>query len=278
MRFSVWLLSLWLAVYPALADSAFVAPTATGTAATGQIPGTTTNDNASAGNVGQYVVASNGENGTGAASVTITVTIASPAVVTWTGTVPYVKDPNSVATCAAINFTTTGALPTGLVAGTVYYVIGASISGQTFQLATSTDNCITGTAINTTGSQSGTHTGVPTALLPTSGKDLASMALPAGDWDVSMDTVFTTGTATSITLLISSLSTSTGAVQNNTTGKFTQWQQPATIPANGGLIGQHVGPFRVSLSGTTTIYCVTFQTFTVGTLTAWGGCRARRIR
>lgn len=42
----------------AVADSSFVAPTANGTAATGQIPGTTTNDNASTGNVGEFVSAS----------------------------------------------------------------------------------------------------------------------------------------------------------------------------------------------------------------------------
>lgn len=39
----------------ALADSSFVAPSAVGQAAAGQIPGTTTNDNASAGNVGEYI-------------------------------------------------------------------------------------------------------------------------------------------------------------------------------------------------------------------------------
>lgn len=54
MRTLIWLLSLWLILSPALADSSFVAPTATGTATTGQIPGTATNDSAATGNVGQY--------------------------------------------------------------------------------------------------------------------------------------------------------------------------------------------------------------------------------
>lgn len=49
-------------------------------------------------------------------------------------------------------FTTTGALPTGLVANTRYYVVNAT--ANTFQLSTT----INGTAINTTGTQSGTHT------------------------------------------------------------------------------------------------------------------------
>lgn len=55
MRMLAWVLAAWLALSPALADSSFVAPTATGTAATGQIPGTATNDSASAGNVGQIL-------------------------------------------------------------------------------------------------------------------------------------------------------------------------------------------------------------------------------
>lgn len=49
-------------------------------------------------------------------------------------------------------FTTTGALPTGLVANTRYYVVNAT--ANTFQLSAT----INGAAINTTGTQSGTHT------------------------------------------------------------------------------------------------------------------------
>jgi hypothetical protein len=49
----------------------------------------------------------------------------------------------------------TGALPTGLVSGTVYYVSGAS--GSTFRLATTYANAIAGTYITTSGTQSGTH-------------------------------------------------------------------------------------------------------------------------
>ena len=71
---------------------------------------------------------------------TVTITIASPAVVTSNVTLPN----NS-----AIQLGTTGALPTGLVAGNTYYVV--NVSGTTFNLAT-TQN---GTPINTSGSQSG---------------------------------------------------------------------------------------------------------------------------
>lgn len=59
--------------------------------------------------------------------------------------------------------TTTGALPTGLIPGTVYYVVNAS--GGTCNLAATSG----GSAITTSGSQSGTHTiaarGIPVTSL-----------------------------------------------------------------------------------------------------------------
>jgi len=76
---------------------------------------------------------------------TATITIASPAVVT--STVLYTEG-------AAISFSTTGALPTGITAGTTYYVY--SVDGLTFQLLDST-----GAVVNTSGTQSGTHTITP---------------------------------------------------------------------------------------------------------------------
>ena len=76
---------------------------------------------------------------------TATITIASPAVVT--STVLYTEG-------AAIKFSTTGALPTGITAGTTYYVY--NVDGLTFQLLDST-----GAVVNTSGTQSGTHTITP---------------------------------------------------------------------------------------------------------------------
>jgi len=79
---------------------------------------------------------------------TVTMTIASPCVVTWTA--------HGLAEDTRISFTTTGGLPTGLVAGTVYYVL--SPATDTFNVAATAG----GAAINTSGSQSGTHTATAT--------------------------------------------------------------------------------------------------------------------
>lgn len=53
MKVLARLLVLLFFTTPVYADSSFVAPSATGQAATGQIPGTATNDAAAAGNVGE---------------------------------------------------------------------------------------------------------------------------------------------------------------------------------------------------------------------------------
>jgi hypothetical protein len=84
----------------------------------------------------------------------ITVTVGSPAVVSSS----VVLDDTT-----AVTLTTTGSLPTGLVAGVVYYVVNST--GPTFNLAATSG----GTPITTTGTQSGDHffsaRGIPLASL-----------------------------------------------------------------------------------------------------------------
>jgi hypothetical protein len=79
---------------------------------------------------------------TGYQNTAFTVTIASPAVLT----LGYGLDNGT-----AVTLTTTGYLPTGLVPGTVYYI--ANASGTTCNLTATYG----GAVINTSGSQSGTH-------------------------------------------------------------------------------------------------------------------------
>lgn len=78
------------------------------------------------------------------ARATVTMTIAAPCVVTWAG--------HGLAADTPISFTTTGALPTGLVAGTAYYVLAPTTDA--FNLSATPG----GAAITTTGTQSGVHT------------------------------------------------------------------------------------------------------------------------
>jgi hypothetical protein len=72
----------------------------------------------------------------------VQISIASPAVITAT---------NTCAAGQALQFQTTGALPTGLTAGTTYYVIATGLTGSGFEVSTS----VGGSAVNTSGTQSG---------------------------------------------------------------------------------------------------------------------------
>lgn len=79
-------------------------------------------------------------------SGTFTVTIASPGVFT--------KNSHGFVAGTRITFTTTGALPTGLSTNTYYYVLSTSLTANTFRVSLSPE----GAVVNTSGSQSGTHT------------------------------------------------------------------------------------------------------------------------
>ena len=78
----------------------------------------------------------------------VTITIATPGVVSWTN--------HGLDNGQKIRLTTTGALPTGLSANTTYFVSGATTND--FKLSTSLANAAAGTYIATSGSQSGVHT------------------------------------------------------------------------------------------------------------------------
>jgi hypothetical protein len=76
-----------------------------------------------------------------------TISVATPAVIT--------QENHTYSTGDAIKFSTTGTLPTGLIANTIYYVI--YVGANTFNVATTYERSVSGTKINTTGTQSGVH-------------------------------------------------------------------------------------------------------------------------
>jgi len=80
---------------------------------------------------------------------TVTISIATPGVVSWTG--------HGLQRGQAVLFATTGALPTGITAGTKYFVSGANLGANSFELSTSYANALAGTSLATSGTQSGTQ-------------------------------------------------------------------------------------------------------------------------
>ncbi len=268
-RAFVWLLSAWFALSPAFADSAFVAPTATGTAATGQIPGTATNDNATAGNVGEYA-----ESVVTAASATVTFTNASPTVVTWTGH-PYSIPSSGIIAVGVINFTNSGgALPTGISAINYY---ARPIDANTLHIGTTVANAIAGTFVNTSSTGTGIQTGNAEALLTSATNiDMAGLALTAGDWEcrgnVGIDpaagtvtTIFSAGiNSTSATL--PGVSTRGAYIFNSATEPTASVQQ---FP---------LGIQRFLLSATTNIFLINSPTFSTSTNKGFGLIACRRPR
>lgn len=83
------------------------------------------------------------------ARAAVTISIGSPALITWNA--------HGLAAGTPTTLTTTGALPTGAAASTVYYVLAPTVSG--FNLAATPG----GAAIITTGTQSGVHTATASA-------------------------------------------------------------------------------------------------------------------
>lgn len=79
-------------------------------------------------------------------SAAVTISQATPGVVTWAG--------HGLPNGTPVTFSTTGALPTGLTAGTTYYVVSAST--DTFSVAATPG----GSAIATSSAGTGTHTAV----------------------------------------------------------------------------------------------------------------------
>ena len=93
----------------------------------------------------------------------VTVTIATPGVMTWAN--------HGFVTGMRIQLTTTGALPTGLAANTTYWV--TVIDANTFKLSSSLANVGTATFIATSGSQSGVHTATNISITISSGIGIA---------------------------------------------------------------------------------------------------------
>ncbi len=118
---------------------------------------------------------------------TVTITIAAPGVITWTG--------HGLAVNDTIRFTTTGALPTGLAINTTYFVKEV-LSANTFTVSTSAG----GAAVTTSGTQSGTQTafvyyGVPVVAVANTLVTLASVTVPGWSMGVGggmeIDALFT---------------------------------------------------------------------------------------
>jgi len=235
------------------------------------VGGVTTSNNAAAGNIGEVLTAVC----VGPASTaTITVTIATPGVVTWTahpfsGTLPR-QD-----ICPVV-FTTTGALPTGITSGTTYWVIPSTITANTFQIATSVANAIAGTAVATSGTQSGTQTATAgSPLTSPNAANVTGLPLTAGDWDCYGSIVRSVTGSTSVTIANTSLSQTSATAGTLSDGSADQLGTAANVVGND--FSRNVAT-RELLSATTNVFLVAKDTFSASTNKAYGTMFCRRAR
>lgn len=147
-------------------------------------------------------------------SATVTITIASPGVVSLTAHGFDVTDP--------VVFATTGALPTGLTAGTTYYV-ATVLSANTFTVAPTPN----GVVIATTGTQSGTQSLTSYTTNFISGANI----LPA------YSTMFNTPGASALWWAGASASTIYGAYSNSRVTKNGTAAPAGTLTATGSATG-----------------------------------------
>lgn len=141
-----------------------------------------------------YAFRITGTDANAAKSATVTITIATPGVITWTAHGRVVGD--------QVSFSTTGTLPTGITAGTTYFV-SSVVDANTIQISATSG----GSSINTTGTQTGVHTGttIPTA----SERRFVALVMSAADAG---------GTANTIDMLQATLEVNSNIVSVPATG------------------------------------------------------------
>lgn len=117
-----------------------------------------------------------------------------------------------------------------------------------------------------------------TTLSGSTALNLTTISLTAGDWDV-YGSVYYTGSGTTSTLnwIMGHITTTSGSIGAGNSAMLIQtlmnngiWTQTDT----GGVCG----PYRFSLTSTTTIYLVSRAGYSGGTVQTYGQIRARRVR
>lgn len=115
--------------------------------------------------------------------------------------------------------------------------------------------------------------GSATALTSTVAKNITSISLTAGDWDVEGSINYTL-TAASVTQKQGGLSSTSATLPTDGTEVYNGVQ--STLLTD--LDGQALPRKRFSLSGTTSVYLVAKATFAAGSVSVFGAINARRAR
>lgn len=119
--------------------------------------------------------------------------------------------------------------------------------------------------------------GSAVALTTATAKDVTSISLTAGDWDVWGTVCFTANALTTATVFQGGINTTTNTLPTPP-GGGAYFQESLSVGAGGTEPCHSVGMMRQSLSGTTTVYLDAQSTFAVNSMSAYGYIGARRRR
>mgnify|MGYP006935474364 CR=1 FL=1 len=118
--------------------------------------------------------------------------------------------------------------------------------------------------------------GSATSLTTGTAKNLTSIPLTAGDWDVCLAAYYGPANTTVFSVLQASIS-QTSATHDIAPGAIASWY--GSVTSNGAFFPSlTLSQYRISLASTTTIYAVVSSTFTTSTNVAYGMITARRRR
>ncbi len=180
------------------------------------------------------------------------------------------------------NGTNATAVPTALAAGTDGHILRRSGTAVAFgKILTS---MITGTSTNNSATAGDIGEYISSAIAVGSAvgslstgvaKTVTSIALTAGDWDVT-GMVQYTAVAVTGTIIQAGITTTTNSFTGSTSGDSNFFTPTMPTAACGSSLT--IPSVRVSLAAPATYYLVQAITFTVGTPTVYGRISARRVR
>lgn len=224
--------------------------------------GNTAGVNPPTGMVGEYLASS-----TPGTTATVTINISTPAAATITDAA------HGLAAGSAVTFTTTGALPTGLTAGTTYYILATGLAVNGYQVSATPF----GTAVITSGTQSGVQTRTSSANLSTgAAKNIHTMFLQPGTYDASGVALYHSASGTTVPADVKqgfSLVSATFGALGTWSYDYVGIALAATDdPAYVTPVDRILVP-----AGGAVLYLIAQSDFSVSTLTAYGQLRATRV-
>lgn len=206
-----------------------------------------------------------------ASAGTVTITTATPAVITFTAH-------GMTGACPIVFTNSGGALPTGITSGTTYWISPSSITTNTFSISTTVANALAGTLVATTVAGSGTQTGTPgSPLTSTTAANVTGLILSQGEWDCRAKVARTLGASTSVTKTIGSTNTTSATASTQGGNSNTTLSIAANVMGVGGTDTVIAGD-RQATTANTNVYLVAQDTFSVSTNVAFGNITCRRAR